>query len=140
MLVVVSGGGVPAGAQTAPVMTSTPPPPGIVGNPYLHQFTAGPLELLFAVNGGTLPPGLLLTAQGFLTGVPTTPASPLGTPLSATATLVGSVVPTGSMTFRLFDDPFCQHQVFTSEKPPTLYGASHLPPSCRREPEPTGGR
>ena len=164
MVAVVSAGGVaPAEAQTAPVMTGTRPPPGSVGNPYLHQFTAGPLALIFAVNRGTPPPGLLLTPQGFLTGVPTTagtfgptsvcatsvlfppacqvftiviskrsadmlvapsPGGPLGTPLSATATLVGSVAPTGSLTFRLFDDPSCHHEVFRSEKPPTLYGAA----------------
>jgi hypothetical protein len=162
-VVVSAGGVVPAEAQTAPVMTSTPPPPGSVGTAYLHQFTAGPLDLLFAVNSGILPPGLLLTAQGFLTGVPTTagtfgpttvcatsvlfppgcqvftiviakriadmlvapsPGGPLGTPLSATATLVGSVAPTGSVTFRLSDDPSCHHEVFRSEKPPTLYGAA----------------
>jgi hypothetical protein len=170
--VACAGGWTPATAQTAPVMTSAAPPPGSVGTPYLHQFTAGPLDLLFAVTGANVPPpGLLVTPQGFLVGVPTTagtfgpvtvcatsllfpptcqvftmtiarrsgdllvapsPGGPLGTPLRATATLLGSLVPIGSLTFRLFDDPSCTRPVFSSENPLTAFGAAtsddFLPP------------
>ena len=76
-----------ASAQSAPVMTSPPPPPGVAGTGYLHQFNAGPLELVFGVTQGTLPPGIVLTPQGFLVGIPTTAGTFGPTTVCATSLL-----------------------------------------------------
>ena len=59
-----------AGAQTPPVITSAPPPQGTVGMSYLHQFASSPQtpDPTFSVTSGTLPPGLSLSPEGFLSG------------------------------------------------------------------------
>ena len=142
-------------AQTAPVITSAPPALGTVGNGYLHQFQVSPQtpEPTFSVTSGSLPPGVSLSPDGFLTGVPTSagvfgpttvcatnsvsptacqtftitvlkrspglleapsPGGPVGTTVRDTVSLVGGYLPTGSVTFRLFSDPACTGEVFSS--------------------------
>ena len=60
-------------AQTAPAITSPAPPIGVVGNGYMHLFQASSLPApVFVVTAGSLPPGISLLPQGFLTGAPTT--------------------------------------------------------------------
>ncbi|HVM01164.1 MAG TPA: choice-of-anchor D domain-containing protein [Acidimicrobiales bacterium] len=60
------------------------------------------------------------TAPGQLTPVLTTVASPgglLGTPVRDVGTLTGGASPTGTVTFRLFSDPLCTTEVFSSTNP-----------------------
>src|SRR4051812_41974616 len=65
-------------AQVSPAITSPAPPVGVVGNGYVHLFQASSLpEPVFAVTAGSLPPGISLVPQGFLTGAPTG-AGPFG--------------------------------------------------------------
>lgn len=60
-------------ADTAPVMTSSPPPVGVVGNGYIHMFQVSSQveDPVFSVTAGSLPPGLTLQSTGFVTGTPT---------------------------------------------------------------------
>ena len=60
-------------ADTAPVMTSSPPPVGVVGNGYIHMFQVSSQvqDPVFSVTAGRLPPGLSLQSTGFVTGTPT---------------------------------------------------------------------
>ena len=159
------GGFAPAAAQAAPAISSGPPPPGVAGNGYLHQFTASGQapDTTFWVRSGQLPPGLVLSPVGFVTGVPLGAGSfgpttvcgvqlggvpacqtftivvakrvpailaapstggALGTVVRATGTLVGALVPTGSMTFRLFSDPACRVEVFRSTNPLNIAGVA----------------
>lgn len=52
------------------------------------------------------------------------PGGPVGTPVRETAALVGAVVPTGSVLFRLFSDPACTAQVFSSRNAVTVAAAA----------------
>ena len=55
------------------VFSVTPPPAGAVGTPYSFPLTATGNGLVsFAQIGGTLPPGVTLSAAGLLAGTPTT--------------------------------------------------------------------
>ncbi|MBS0659533.1 MAG: delta-60 repeat domain-containing protein [Verrucomicrobia bacterium] len=60
------------GTASAPTLTSALPPAlAVVGQPYSHRFTATGLPAAtFTVTGGTLPPGLTLSSDGLLSGVP----------------------------------------------------------------------
>ena len=51
-----------AGAQTTPAITSPPPPAGVVGQSYAHQFTSNLTQpaASYAVTAGTLPPNVTL--------------------------------------------------------------------------------
>lgn len=54
------------------VFTTAAPPSAILGQPYSHHFTAtGVPKPSFSLAGGTLPPGITLSADGVLSGVPT---------------------------------------------------------------------
>jgi hypothetical protein len=158
-------GGPSALAQTSPTITSAPPLPGVVGNGYLHQFTASAdiSNPTFAVAAGSLPPGIVLQTTGFVTGVPTTAGSfgpttvcagndagsracqtftlavskrwpailatpssggAVGTAVRETATLVGGLAPTGTVTFRLFADSGCTAEVFKSTNAVSLAAAT----------------
>jgi hypothetical protein len=52
------------------------------------------------------------------------PGGAVGTRVSETATLVGGVLPTGSVTYRLFGDPACTAEVFRSTTEMGLFGSS----------------
>lgn len=54
-------------------LTITPPPALVVNIPYSGQIqvTGGTGPYTFAINSGTLPPGMSLSASGMLTGTPT---------------------------------------------------------------------
>lgn len=57
--------------DVAPAITSAMPPPALAGAPYHHQFTAtGMAAPTFSVTSGTLPPGLTLSSDGLLSGIP----------------------------------------------------------------------
>jgi hypothetical protein len=64
-----------------PVITSGTPPPGTVGSPYAHTFTAtANPAATFGLAGGVLPPGLTLNpATGLLSGTPTAAGTFLAT-------------------------------------------------------------
>jgi hypothetical protein len=63
--------------QSRPVMVSPDPPEGTVGDPYSHRFETTPQSPppQFSVASGHLPDGLSLSADGLLTGKPTTAGS-----------------------------------------------------------------
>ncbi|HET7722504.1 MAG TPA: hypothetical protein VFK43_21240, partial [Acidimicrobiales bacterium] len=74
MLTVWSLAAVPAAvAQGAPAITSAPPPGGVVGGTYVHQFTSTGLSPAptYSVTSGPVPPGVIIDAQGNMFGVPT---------------------------------------------------------------------
>lgn len=98
MIAVWTLGVAPSVAQTAPVITSAPRL-GTVGNGYLHQFqvSAQQPEPTFSVTSGSLPPGVSLSPDGFLTGVPTS-AGEFG-PTTVCAT--NGVNPTACQTFTI---------------------------------------
>jgi hypothetical protein len=57
----------------AAIAISGTPPSGAVNTPYAFSFTAtGNGALVFTLDGGTLPPGISLSAAGLLSGMPTT--------------------------------------------------------------------
>jgi hypothetical protein len=92
-----------SGSQAFTVTITTPgpplltagqaPPAGIHDTPYYFQFgeTGGFLPITFAVTQGALPPGLMLGADGSLTGTPTKASS---TPFAFTVTVTDSSTPT----------------------------------------------
>lgn len=57
---------------TLPSASCNNPPSGVLGGLYNHVFTAsdGLPPYSFSITGGTFPPGLLLAANGVVTGVP----------------------------------------------------------------------
>ena len=59
--------------STAPAITNGPPPsPVIVGTPYNFVFTTtGSPSPVFSLKSGTLPPGIMLSSSGVLSGTPT---------------------------------------------------------------------
>ena len=152
-------------AQSTPTITSAPPAAGVVGNGYLHQFSASAdmSNPTFVVSAGSLPPGLALQTTGFVTGTPlsagsvgpttvcavsdptpracqtftisvskrwpavlggSSPGAAVGTAVHGTASLVGGMAPTGTVTFRLFADSACTAQVFTSTNPVSAAAAT----------------
>ena len=64
------------GAVTS-TLVITPPPALLVNIPYSGQIqvTGGTGPYTFAINSGTLPPGMSLSASGMLLGTPTAPGS-----------------------------------------------------------------
>ncbi|RMA59812.1 putative Ig domain-containing protein [Acidovorax sp. 100] len=64
------------GAVTS-TLVITPPPALLVNIPYSGQIqvTGGTGPYTFAINSGTLPPGMSLSASGMLVGTPTAPGS-----------------------------------------------------------------
>ena len=64
-------------AAGCPVITLSPPtlPPGTMSSPYFQTITAsgGTSPYTFTLISGALPPGLLLSPTGTITGTPTTP-------------------------------------------------------------------
>lgn len=65
-----------------PVITSMPPPDGPAGNPYTFTYTASGATagyINYSVTRGALPPGLSLSADGILSGTPTTVNTYTGT-------------------------------------------------------------
>jgi hypothetical protein len=80
-------------------LTSPPPGPATVGQPYSHTFTSsfGFPPPTFTVSSGSLPPGLSLSPAGVLSGTPT--ARGIYGPIEVCATN-GSATP-GCQTFTL---------------------------------------
>jgi MYXO-CTERM domain-containing protein len=68
----LTGAGTVAGG-----LTITPPPVLVINTPYSGQIqvTGGTGPYTFAINSGTLPPGMSLSASGMLTGTPTAPGN-----------------------------------------------------------------
>ena len=69
LLVLVLAGGILAGCATAVTLTTPVLPDGRVGEPYDFQLEADGGDSLSVVTG-TLPPGISLSAEGLLAGVP----------------------------------------------------------------------
>jgi hypothetical protein len=46
------------------------PPAGAIGVPYTHSITVAPAGSIASITGGTLPPGLSMSAGGVITGTP----------------------------------------------------------------------
>jgi Metallo-peptidase family M12B Reprolysin-like len=84
-----------------PAFTDGPPPsPLTVGTPYSFSFTAtGSPAPTFAVTGGALPPGLLLSSAGVLSGTPTSAGT--GSFPNITVTASNGVAPNATQTFGL---------------------------------------
>lgn len=77
------------GPPVAPTISGTPPAVAEVTSPYQFEFTlTGASVPTTSVTAGALPPGLTLSSDGFITGVPTTPGS-----YSATVTATNGVDP-----------------------------------------------
>lgn len=89
------------GQPEAPAFTSAAPPAqAVVGVPYSHQFTASGLPTPhFTLTEGTLPPGLTLTADGLLSGVPQ--PAPAFTYPNLKVTTSNSVAPDATQTFSI---------------------------------------
>src|SRR5205814_1953262 len=85
----------------APVFTDGPPPsPVIVGSPYNFVFTAGGNPSpTFSLTGGILPPGLLLSADGKLSGTATSGGT--GTYPNIMVTASNGIGPNATQTFSL---------------------------------------
>lgn len=98
---VISNSYVCSTSCNAPVFTSPPPPsPVIVGSPYSHTFTAtGSPAPTFTLTGGTLPPGLNLSASGVLSGTPTFAGN--GSFPNITVTATNGNAPAAQQTFSL---------------------------------------
>jgi hypothetical protein len=87
--------------SAAPSIANGPPPsPVIVGTPYSFTFSStGSPAPTFSVTGGTLPPGLSLSAAGVLSGTPTSAVS--GNFPNITVTAANGVPPNAQQTFSL---------------------------------------
>jgi hypothetical protein len=84
-------------APVAPQITSPAPPDGHVGMFYTHAYTAtGFPAPTFQITSGTPPPGLLLTADGVLSGTPT-----LAGTFSGIATATNGVAPSAVQPFSI---------------------------------------
>ncbi|WP_031497240.1 putative Ig domain-containing protein [Bryobacter aggregatus] len=62
-------------AASRPAINSENLPSGKIGEPYgtqLEYISEAPTTIVFSVGGGSLPPGLSLSASGFISGTPTT--------------------------------------------------------------------
>ena len=59
--------------QVTPAITSAPPPAGVVGGTYLHDFTSTGFTSAptYSVTSGPVPQGVMIDAQGHMFGVPT---------------------------------------------------------------------
>lgn len=84
------------------IVTRSPLPDGTVGTRYLQMLTAtgGLPPILWSVTGGALPPGLALTPNGELVGIPTTAGSS-----NFTATATDRTGATASSAFSLTISP-----------------------------------
>jgi hypothetical protein len=83
---------------TAPQITSPPPPNAKRGVLYNHQFTASGLpQPSFTLADGALPPGLELSADGMLSGVPTQAGSYTNIQVAAS----NGMAPDAIQTFRI---------------------------------------
>lgn len=96
----VSGSG-PCATGTPPAITSAAPAsPVIVGTAYSHTFTAtGTPAPTFAVTAGSLPPGLVLSSAGVLSGTATSAGT--GSFPGITVTASNGNAPAATQTFSL---------------------------------------
>jgi hypothetical protein len=115
--------------KPAPLLISSgqTPPAGVHGTGYGFTFTAdgGYLPLSWKVTAGTLPPGLTLTADGTLSGTPTT-ASP--TPYAFTVTVTDSGTPTpatSSGAFAITISEPVPPTIFNTPPPTAIVGAPY---------------
>jgi len=81
----------------APTITSSPPPTTVAfGSTYNFTYTAtanvvtGNRTPTFSVATGSLPPGLMLTSSGTLSGTPTRPGTYTGTVIATSGTVPGA--------------------------------------------------
>ena len=81
-------------------ISAAPPSPLVVGTPYSHTFTAtGAPAPMFSLTSGTLPPGLMLSASGALSGTPTSAGN--GSFPNITVTASNGNAPDVQQTFSL---------------------------------------
>lgn len=85
--------------QLGPVVTSGPPPSGVVGVAYSHTFTASS-SATFSVSGGALPAGLDLASDGTVSGTPSAAGAP-----DVTVTASNGVVSDSQTTSITIDPP-----------------------------------
>jgi len=86
-----------AAAGVAPVITNGPPGNGVVGVPYNFTYTAtGTPAPTFAVTAGALPPGLVLSTAGVISGTPTTPGT-----FNGTVTASNGIAPDATQNFSI---------------------------------------
>jgi hypothetical protein len=84
-------------ASIAPAITNGPPGNGTVGVAYNFTYTAtGTPAPTFAVTAGALPPGLVLSAAGVISGTPTAPGT-----FTGTVTAANGVLPNAAQTFSI---------------------------------------
>jgi hypothetical protein len=64
-------------ATAVSINTTSPLPAGAEGAPYSQALTAsgGVVPYVWSLSGGTLPPGMILNADGSLAGIPTAPGN-----------------------------------------------------------------
>jgi hypothetical protein len=94
-----------------PTMAGTFGPTTVCGS----NATTAPVCQTFTLVIGRRSPDILASAS---------PGGPVGTPVRSTASLIGALLPTGTMTFRLFSDASCTTQVFTSQNVVDVTGAA----------------
>jgi hypothetical protein len=115
----VTAGHLPPGLALSPVgfLTGVPLAAGVFGpTTVCAQTLLGPPACqTFTIVIVRRVPGLLASPS---------PGGPVGTPVRETALLVGAVLPTGSVRFRLFSDPACNVQEFSSTNVVTAAGTA----------------
>ena len=91
----------PNGSPQPPSITNGPPPsPVVVGSPYSFTYTAsGNPAPTFSVTGGVLPPGLMLSSSGTLSGTATSGGT--GVYADITVTASNGNLPNATQTFSL---------------------------------------
>jgi hypothetical protein len=102
-----------------PTITSAAPGNGAYGTAYSHTFVAtGEPAATFSVTGGTLPPGLELTAGGTLSGTPTQ----AGTFANITVTAANGAAPADTQSFTITITP--AELTVTADPQTKVYGAA----------------
>ena len=120
-------------AQATGAITSAPPPEGVVGATYVHQFTSSGLSPAptYSVTG-PVPPGVLIDAQGNMFGVP----NAAGTFGPTTVCANNGVQPPACQTFTvvirkltpiLFSDPSAGGPLGTAVRNTTSVGSQQQP-------------
>ncbi len=105
----IIGAGAP---PTPPTITNGPPPNGTIGLVYSFTYTSTGAPT-FSVTGGSLPPGLNLSAAGVISGTPTT----IGT-FSGTVTASNGAAPDATQNFSITIVAVTSPPTITNGPPP----------------------
>jgi hypothetical protein len=100
-------------APVAPLITSAAPSNSTVGAGYSHTYTAtGDAPITFSLTSGSLPPGLILSSGGLLSGTPTTAGS-----YSGVVTASNGILPDATQAFSITISPVSTAPFITSAAP-----------------------